>query len=91
VLTATHEESWATPEIGRNGRDATDKTPALWPLLVCRSCGQPYIEGFDVKIAPTPIRNGSSKRIVLRLGKSGTAATDDVADDIAEIDLAMAP
>ncbi len=88
-LDPSNEESWATPEIGRNGRDATDKTPAVWPLLVCRSCGQPYIEGYDdqVRILPSPPRNGSSKRIVLRLGKSGTAATDDVTDDVAEVDL----
>ena len=88
-LDPSNEESWTTPEIGRIGRDATDKTPALWPLLVCRSCGQPYIEGFDdgARIAPTPIRNGSSQRIVLRLGSSGTAATDDVTDHIEDVDL----
>jgi len=88
-LDSGNKESWATPEIGRNGRDATPKTNALWPLLVCRSCGQPYIEGFDdgLKIAPTPVRNGSSKRIVLRLGSSGPAATDDVTEDTEADDL----
>ena len=82
-LDPNNKESWANPEIGRNGRDAKEKLPALWPLLVCRSCGQPYIEGYDnqTSICPNPPRNGISQRVVLRLGSSGNIATDDVTED----------
>jgi hypothetical protein len=88
-LDAESDESWASPEIGSNGRDATETTHAVWPLLVCRSCGQPYIEAFDdgQKLAPAPVRNGHSLRVVLRLGSGGPAATDDVTDDVDNTDV----
>ena len=83
-LSADSKEGWGQLDIGRQGRTAaSDKDTALWPLLVCRSCGQPYIEAFDdgQRLAPRLSRNSQAKRTVLRLTGRGPAATEEVADE----------
>ncbi|MCK5905362.1 MAG: hypothetical protein KAG86_08765, partial [Gammaproteobacteria bacterium] len=44
VLLANNPEGWADIKLLRNYQN-TDKG-IYYPLLVCRKCGQPYIEGF---------------------------------------------
>ncbi|HHL18657.1 MAG TPA: hypothetical protein ENJ33_02865, partial [Thiothrix sp.] len=44
VLPANTSEGWADIKLLRNYQES--KTGMYYPLLVCRKCGQPYIEGF---------------------------------------------
>ena len=78
-LSASDPERWSELRAGRTGRAADGDGPAMWPLLVCRYCGQPYVEAWDdgARLSPAPPRVGQAERIVLRLTGDGSAATDD--------------
>ncbi|MCY4289512.1 MAG: DEAD/DEAH box helicase [Aestuariivita sp.] len=78
-LSAVNSERWSRIILGRVGRDASNGSKPAWPLLVCRSCGEPYIEAWDdnQKLWATPPRQTRSKRTVLRLNTSTSEATDD--------------
>ncbi|MCY4195304.1 MAG: DEAD/DEAH box helicase [Rhodobacteraceae bacterium] len=86
-LSVQEQEHWSEFRLSRSGTHI-DGAPA-YPLLVCRNCGEPYIEGWDDGIAlhPRPEINPSAKRRVLRLISAGKAITeidsdeDDAVDD----------
>jgi len=80
-LSATADENWSDLRLSRSGTHV-DGVPA-YPLLVCRNCGEPYIEGWDDGsiLHPRPEISPGAKRRVLRLIKRGEAATEIEADD----------
>jgi hypothetical protein len=39
------DEGWSNIKAGRHHRD--EKSGFYYPLMVCRKCGQPYMEGFE--------------------------------------------
>lgn len=84
-LTADSAEHWTgTPIVSRAGLHA-DAVPA-YPLLVCRNCGEPYIEGWDDgrQLHPRADLAPRGKRRVLRLVDAGESAFEDDAEEIAE-------
>ena len=80
-LSAEAPEKWSRVLAGKTGRDSVGGAPAAWPLLVCRSCGEPYIEAWDngIRLAALPSRNKNSNaaRTVLRLVGVSPAALDE--------------
>ncbi len=82
-LDATDEEHWSELTFGRSVA-AEDGIPR-YPLLVCRNCGEPYIETWDdghkLHSQPQPEAN----RLVLRLnGQSEDEASEYDDDDEGE-------
>jgi len=77
-------EHWRALDIAREGRAATGELPAAWPLLVCRNCGEPYIEAFDDGRAlhphVPPLKRNMGQRVLLRLASAGRAALEEEAD-----------
>ena len=82
-LSSENQEHWSSVIAGKQGLDAQDGAAASYPLLVCRSCGEPYIETWDNgrRLAALPPRNGSAERMVLRLAGSEAAAIDEEDED----------
>nr|WP_256500342.1 DEAD/DEAH box helicase [Limimaricola litoreus] len=78
-LSADAPERWSRVLAGKMGRDSTESAPSAFPLLVCRSCGEPYIEAWDngIHLAALPPRNSNGERTVLRLTGSTPAALDE--------------
>lgn len=78
-LSAEEPEAWSAVTIGRTGCMATEEQPGRWPLFVCRSCGQPYIEAWDDGscLRPAPSPTNTASRTVLRLGGTGNRALDE--------------
>ena len=78
-LSADDQEHWDDLRLSRTGLHI-DKAPA-YPLLVCRNCGEPYIEGWydGHRLNPRPeiVTRVKSKRWVLRLTGVGAVASDD--------------
>lgn len=66
---ADDPEHWSDFVLGRNAPATPDAAPA-YSLLVCRNCGEPYIEAWDdgKAIRPRAEHGASASRIVLRLG-----------------------
>lgn len=87
-LSSEDVEHWSGVIAGKQGLDARDSAGSAFPLLVCRSCGEPYIETWDDgrRLAALPPRNGSAERTVLRLVSSKTTATDEEVDDEDDLD-----
>lgn len=87
-LSSENPEHWSSVIAGRQGLDAQEGGVGAFPLLVCRSCGEPYIETWDDgrRLAALPPRNGSAERTVLRLVGSKAAATDDEDEDDDDIE-----
>lgn len=89
-LSANDAENWSDFRLSRNGMHIAD-APA-YPLLVCRNCGEPYVEGWDdgTMLHPRPEISPGSRRRVLRLTRAGEAATEvdtDELDDESQDDL----
>ena len=82
-LSADSPERWSRVIAGKVGRDSTADSPAAFPLLVCRSCGEPYIEAWDDgrRMAALPPRNNNCERTVLRLIGTAPAALDEEEDE----------
>ncbi|MFN3208939.1 MAG: DEAD/DEAH box helicase [Roseovarius sp.] len=78
-LSADEPERWSRVLAGKTGRNSTDDAPAAFPLLVCRTCGEPYIEAWDDgrQLAALPPRNNNGERTVLRLIGTAPAAIDE--------------
>jgi len=87
-LSSEKPERWERVLAGGVGRDPSDGSQAAWPLMVCRSCGEPYIEAWDdgISLADLPPRNGNADRIVLRLVGKAPAATDEEQDEGEDIE-----
>ena len=79
-LSADDPERWSDFVFGRNAPAAPDAAPA-YALLVCRNCGEPYIEAWDngKDILPRAEHGASASRIVLRLcdGPDGLEADEE--------------
>jgi hypothetical protein len=85
-LSADAPERWHRVLAGKVGRDPTDEAPVAYPLLVCRACGEPYIEAWDNgrRLAAVPPRDKNGERTVLRLIGTAPAALDEEADEDGE-------
>lgn len=83
-LSASDVENWADFRLSRNGMHI-DGAPA-YPLLVCRNCGEPYVEGWDdgTMLHPRPEISPGARRRVLRLIRAGEAATEIDPDELDE-------
>lgn len=83
-LSANGAENWAEFRLSRNGTHI-DGVPA-YPLLVCRNCGEPYVEGWDdgTMLHPRPEISPAAKRRVLRLISGGKATTETDSDELDE-------
>ena len=82
-LSASNPENWEDFIFGRGGQKK-DNLPA-YSLLVCRNCGEPYIEAWDNGryLLPRP-EDSSVKRRVLRLLPDGKMAREDEDDEEAQ-------
>lgn len=83
-LSASDAENWSDFRLSRNGMHITG-APA-YPLLVCRNCGEPYVEGWDdgTMLHPRPEISPGARRRVLRLIRAGEAATEIDPDELDE-------
>ncbi len=75
-LTTNDPEHWSKIRISRTGTHI-DNAPA-YLLLVCRNCGEPYVEAWDDRrqLHPRPDDARWVKRRVLRLTAAGTMAAE---------------
>ena len=82
-LSADDSEHWSEYRLSRTGTHI-DEAPA-YPLLVCRNCGEPYVEAWDDGrvLNPRPDIAPTAKRRVLRLTAAGTMATEMGEEDLA--------
>lgn len=83
TLSAENPEHWeGLPQVSRTGTHV-DGVPA-YPLLVCRNCGEPYVEGWDDGHAlhPRPDLAQRGTRRVLRLVGAGQSAFEDDAEEV---------
>ena len=73
-LSANDSEHWSETRFSRVGTHIMDEPAYL--LLVCRNCGEPYIEAWDDKRKLNPRMEDApnSKRCVLRLTAAGKVA-----------------
>lgn len=87
-LSAEAPEKWNRVLAGKVGRDPFDTAPAAFPLLVCRTCGEPYIEAWDdgMRLAALPPRTNNAQRTVLRLVGEAPAALDEEQDDVEQVE-----
>jgi ATP-dependent helicase YprA (DUF1998 family) len=85
-LSAADPEHWSSYILSRIGLHI-DGAPA-YPLLVCRNCGEPYIEAWDdgTTLQPRSDISPSAKRRVLRLTAAGTVAGVNEDDEMVEDD-----
>lgn len=79
-LSADDPDRWSDFVLGRNTPAVPDAAPA-YSLLVCRNCGEPYIEAWDdgTAILPRVEHGASASRLVLRLcdGPDGLEADEE--------------
>jgi len=90
-LKPNSEERWDDMKPFRNGY-GEDGRP-YYPLLVCRRCGQPFLEGYFLggHLFPSSLNKLSgSKRKVFWLGKPVSGTLDENDEDV-EIDLKKKP
>ena len=82
-LSADDSEHWNEYLLSRTGTHI-DEAPA-YPLLVCRNCGEPYVEAWDDGrvLNPRPDIAPTAKRRVLRLTAAGTMAAEMEEEDLA--------
>ncbi len=75
-------EGWAAAQALRQGED---ESGLYYPLLVCRKCGQPYIEGFEYATTlynrRPLVEEGRAVRRVFWLGVPPASRTRDESDD----------
>lgn len=83
-LASNKPENWNVLTVGKP-RSSDGTSDNQYRLLVCRNCGEPYIEGFDngTGFMPTRTSGENSNRIVLRLLSNVIEASDfdDEVDD----------
>lgn len=82
-LSTDDSEHWREYRLSRTGTHI-DGSP-VYPLLVCRNCGEPYVEAWDDgrMLHPRPDIAPMAKRRVLRLTAAGTMAAEVEAEDLA--------
>lgn len=80
-----HAEGWQDLKLHRHHQD--DALGIYYPLMVCRKCGQPYIEGFQDGNRLRERRldqENRSHRMIFRLGSQHLGTTMDEDDEVAE-------
>jgi len=78
-LDAEDPEHWSDMTFGRSVK--TDDGVPRYPLLVCRNCGEPYIETWDDGKQLHPKPETDSKRVVLRLNGISENQASEYEDD----------
>lgn len=78
-LDAADPEHWSEIHFGRSVK-AADDVPR-YPLLVCRNCGEPYVEAWDDGHRLNPKPEANSTRLVLRLNGLSQDEASEYADD----------
>lgn len=77
----TSDEGWAKAKVGRSFKDDAGH---YYPLLTCRKCGQPFMEGWKDQSHVHPHRpdtgESGAERVVFWLGAPFTG-TEDEADE----------
>lgn len=81
-LSGDEKEGWDDLKTLRHHRD---ESGLYYPLLVCRKCGQPYLEGFEhqgvLHSRRPPMEEGKVTRLVFWLGSPPRTRTVDEDDD----------
>lgn len=87
TLSVENPEHWDGPPVVNRAGTHVCGAPA-YPLLVCRNCGEPYVEGWDDGHAlhPRPDLAQRGTRRVLRLVGAGETAFEDDAEEIESAD-----
>lgn len=74
----TSDEGWAKAKVGRSFKDDTGH---YYPLLTCRKCGQPFLEGWKDQSHIHPHRpdtgDNGAERVVFWLGAPFTGTEDE--------------
>ena len=78
-LDADDPEHWSDMAFGRSVK-AEDGVPR-YPLLVCRNCGEPYVETWDDGQRLHPKAEANSKRLVLRLNGNAENQASEYEDE----------
>lgn len=85
VQPAARAEGWAKVKVGRSFKDDTGQ---YYPLLTCRKCGQPFLEGWKDHSYVHPNRPDSgengAERVVFWLGAPFTGTEDEDDEGAAE-------
>lgn len=83
VRPAGNLEGWEEIRVGRQHSD--EKKGVYYPMLVCRRCGQPYIEAYEedgaLRNARPDLEGGKVERKIFWLGTPPSEAVDDEGDD----------
>lgn len=85
ALDESSPEGWSEVKAFRNYQDGNGRP--FYPMLVCRKCGQPYIEGFEAGgrlLNRAPVEGGSFSRKVFWLGMPPESPTIDESDDLVD-------
>ncbi|MGB6099684.1 MAG: helicase-related protein [Comamonas sp.] len=74
----TSDEGWAKAKVGRSYKDEAGH---YYPLLTCRKCGQPFLEGWKDRSHVHPHRpdtgENGAERVVFWLGAPFTGTEDE--------------
>jgi len=74
----TSGEGWAKAKVGRSYKDEAGH---YYPLLICRKCGQPFLEGWKDQSHVHPHRpdtgENGAERVVFWLGEPFTGTEDE--------------
>ena len=83
-LTTDDPENWREARFSRTGTHFNEEPAYL--LLVCRNCGEPYVEAWDDgrNLHPRPEDAQNAKRNVLRLTATGKTAGEVDEEDLEE-------
>ena len=74
VTLGNNDENWTSSSQGKPS-EGSDGQSHQYRLLVCRNCGEPYVEGFDNGQNFLPLRQSKhDNRCVLRLISDGSSA-----------------
>lgn len=91
VQPASSGEGWEKAKVGRSFKDDTGN---YYPLLTCRKCGQPFLEGWKDHSHVHPYRPDSgdsgAERMVFWLGAPFTGTEDEDDEGAAEGDTGIA-
>lgn len=86
-LDPTQEEGWGEMKLFRRYED---ETGLFYSVLVCRKCGQPYLEGFEhagtLHARQPLLESGHARRRIFWLGFHADEHTEDESDSNEESD-----